>query len=337
MTVRNDKGAAVVRVLALLGLAAVVAAAVIVLRIRQRAEIPIVLRGAVIKQSADTRDESPIANADISAADGLSGTVKSDFAGAFRITLRKGVLPGQPITLLFRHPDYAPLDAKENVTDQLYVVKLAPLHGPVEVDSGQPGTVIGNIMVRYSTGITSTENIRSAVKTFQAINTGNVPCDKQQQQQPCSPDGKWKAVLASASLDAGEGNVFADARVTCIAGPCPFTAIQSDGFSRGGRSIKVSILNWSDTTTFLLQAEVYRPTIGNTTRQSYPVIFGQAMNFTLPNTAEGPSIEAELNGTRIVFPLGPAPMLSWADCNVRVERNQAKDYRCELKPGFKFK
>ena len=61
------------------------------------------------------------------------------------------------------------------------------------------------------------------------------------------------------------------------------------------------------------------------------------MNFTLPNTAEGPSIEAELNGTRIVFPLGPAPMLSWADCNVRVERNQAKDYRCELKPGFKFK
>ena len=96
MTVKNDKGAAVVRVLALLGLAAVVAAAVMVLRIRQRAEVPIVLRGAVIKQSADTRDESPIANADISAADGLSGTVNSDFAGAFRITLRKGVLPGQP-------------------------------------------------------------------------------------------------------------------------------------------------------------------------------------------------------------------------------------------------
>ena len=274
MTVKNDKGAAVVRVLALLGLAAVVAAAVIVLRIRQRAEVPIVLRGAVIKQSADTRDESPIANADISVADGLSGTVKSDFAGAFRITLRKGVVPGQPITLLFRHPDYAPLDAKENVTDQLYVVKLTPLHGQVEdeVGSGQPGTVVGNIMVRYSTGITTTENIGSAVKTFQAVNTGNVPCDK---QQPCSPDGKWKAVLASASLDAGEGNVFANARVTCIAGPCPFTAIQSDGFSRGGRNIKVSILNWSDTTTFLLQAEVYRPTIGNTTRQSYPVILAR--------------------------------------------------------------
>lgn len=335
MTAMNNKTTAVIRVLAVLGLVAAVVAAVFVIRVRRRGAVPIVLRGAVIKQSADTRDESPIANAEISAADGLSGTVKSDFAGAFRIPLRKGVLPGEAITLLFRHPDYAPLDLKENVSDRLYVVKLTPLHGASPVGSGQPGTVIGNVMVRYTTGITSTENIGSAVKTFQAVNTGNVPCDKQ--QPPCSPDGKWKAVLASAALDAGEGNVFANARVTCIAGPCPFTAIQSDGFSRGGRNIKVSILNWSDTTTFLLQAEVYRPTIGNTTRQSYPVIFGQAMNFTLPSTAEGPSIEAELNGTRIVFPLGPAPILSWADCNVRVERTQAKDYRCELKPGFKFK
>ena len=44
----NDKGAAVLRVLALLGLAAVAAAAVMVLRIRQRAAVPIVLRGAEI-------------------------------------------------------------------------------------------------------------------------------------------------------------------------------------------------------------------------------------------------------------------------------------------------
>jgi hypothetical protein len=57
----------------------------------------------------------------------------------------------------------------------------------------------------------------------------------------------------------------------------------------------------------------------------------------LPATAQGPSIEAELNGNRIVFPLGPSPVLSWAICNVRVERNQAKDYRCELKAGYQFK
>ena len=100
----NDKGAAVLRVLALLGLAAAVAAAVIVLRIRQRAEVPIVLRGAVIKQSADTRDESPIANAEISAADGLSGTVKSDFAGASASLSAKASCPASPSRSCFGIP-----------------------------------------------------------------------------------------------------------------------------------------------------------------------------------------------------------------------------------------
>jgi hypothetical protein len=60
------------------------------------------------------------------------------------------------------------------------------------------------------------------------------------------------------------------------------------------------------------------------------------MNFTLPAAAEGLSIEAEVNGTRIISPLGPNPILSWPACNVRVERNQAKDYRCELQMGFQF-
>ena len=61
------------------------------------------------------------------------------------------------------------------------------------------------------------------------------------------------------------------------------------------------------------------------------------MNFTLPSSAEGPSLEAEMNGTLIVYPLGPSPDLSWATCEVRVEKNQAKDYRCELKAGYRFR
>ena len=40
-------------------------------------------------------------------------------------------------------------------------------------------------------------------------------------------------------------------------------------------------------------------------RESYPVIFGQTLNFTLPPTEEGVSILAELDGTPMVFPLGP--------------------------------
>jgi hypothetical protein len=44
-----------------------------------------------------------------------------------------------------------------------------------------------------------------------------------------------------------------------------------------------------------------------------------------------------LNGTAIVFPLGPNLFLSWADCNARVNADQTKVYRCELKPGYRFR
>jgi hypothetical protein len=180
----------------------------------------------------------------------------------------------------------------------------------------------------------SSENIGTGEKTFQVVNQGNIPCDS---YKPCSPDGKWKASIGSALLDSGEGNVFENGRVSCIAGPCPFTKIAIDKFSRPSRTISVSVLNWSDTTTFLLQAEVYRSASNNLIRMNYPVIFGRSMNFTLPADAEGPTLEAEMNGTQIIFPLAPDPILSWADCSVRVERKQAKDYRCELKAGYGFK
>ena len=63
--------------------------------------------------------------------------------------------------------------------------------------------------------------------------------------------------MGSLSLDAGEQNQqFRNVRVSCIAGPCPFTAIESDRFSRGGHSITVSVRNWSDRVTYLLEAEV---------------------------------------------------------------------------------
>ena len=172
------------------------------------------------------------------------------------------------------------------------------------------------------------------LRAFQVVNKANVPCKG---QYPCSPDGRWKAALGAASLDAGEGNVFQNARASCIAGPCPFTRIESDDFTRGGRNISVTVRNWSDSTTFLLEAEVFHPMDSDMVRRSYPVTFGQALNFTLPPTAQGLSIEAEINGEGIVFPLGPDLYLSWAECNARVNRDQTKVYRCELKPGYRFK
>ena len=139
------------------------------------------------------------------------------------------------------------------------------------------------------------------------------------------------------SLDAGEGNEFRNARVSCIAGPCPFTKIEVENFSPDRRRFNVSVLNWSDTVTFLLEAEVVHPMTSDMVRETYPVIFGRALNFSLPASAEGPSIEAEVQGEPIVFPLGPDLFLRWADCHVVVDRDQSKNYRCELKPGYQFR
>lgn len=300
----------------------------------RRHRLPNTLDGAVVKQDFDTQKQSPIANVEVISLDGLAArNGQSDFSGAFSLTMRPGVKMGTPIRLAFRHPDFQPIEITEPFSRKLVVVRMIPLHGELEATLNQSEIKITNVLVRYSTVTMRTENVGSAVKTFQVVNTGNVPCIG---KAPCSPDGRWKAGVGSASLDAGHGNFFQDARINCIAGPCPFTRIDKDTRSGDGRKIGVSVLNWSDTTTFLLQAEVYRSQLENIVRRTYPVIFGRSMNFALPSTAEGPSIEAEVNGTPVVFPLGPNPDLSWADCQLRIEKNQAKDYRCELKAGYEF-
>ena len=196
-----------------------------------------------------------------------------------------------------------------------------------------PEIKVGNVRVRYSIKAMTEFNVGSAVKTFQIENKGNVPCKG---QRPCSPDGKWKAAIGSASLDAGPGNEFRDARASCIAGPCPFTRIETDHFSQGGQVITVSARDWSDTSTFLLEAEVFHPMVTQNVHESYPVIFGNGLNFTLPPAAEGIVIEADLDGQTIIYPLGPSLFLSWASCNARVNPDQTRVYRCALKPGYIF-
>jgi hypothetical protein len=315
----------------------VIAAVAVTWGVLHRIHRPISLMGAIVKQDTDPRKQSPITDVNVSVAGGLAlGSVRSDFSGYFKLQLLPRLKPGQPITLEFRHKDYKPLDLKTALDRKLYVIPMVPLHQELTAaaPSNRPLIPLSNVFVRYSTETTTSDNIGTGLKTFQVVNTGNLPCNG---HPPCSPDGRWKGAIASTSLDAGVGNTYDDARLSCIAGPCPFTRIVSDNFSHGGRYISVSILNWSDTTTFLLQAEVFRIQIANIVRESYPVIFGNSLNFTLPANAEGPTLEAEESGENIVFPLGPSPALSWADCNVRVGKDQSKSYRCELKPGYQFR
>jgi hypothetical protein len=293
------------------------------------------LIGAVLTQDADPRKQMPIAGAKVSATSELAaGECKSDATGFFRLTLHPGVTPGEPITLTFRHPDYQPFEITAPAGDQIYLARMVLISNATQIKTNGPEKVVADVRVRYSVKTTTTANIGSLARTFEAVNTNGVPC---RGQPPCSPDGKWKASIGSLPIDPGAGNEVREVRVSCIAGPCPFTRIEPYNSTESGRIFKIFARTWSATATFLVEAQVVQTTIIDLIHQSYPVIFGRSMNFTLPAAAEGLSIEASLNGADIVFPLGPALKLSWGVCTVKIDADRSSLIRCELKPGYRFR
>lgn len=300
--------------------------------IRWQKQKPVTLRGAVIVQDVDPKRQLPIGGVLISAEEFTTSTSKSDSSGFFALTLPRAVRRGHPIILRFRHSQYRPLDLRDYVGNQLYIVHVVPLDNK-PLPNDQPRVKVSNVRVRYTEKTQTEFNVGSAVKTFEVQNTGNVPC---RSQHPCSPDGKWKAALGSANLDAGVGNEFRAPRASCIAGPCPFTRIESNHMSQGGQILTLAVRNWSDTATFLLEAEVFRTMITQREHWSYPAIFGDGMSFTLPSSAESVSMQADVDGQTIIFPLGPALRLSWANCDAATNPDQGTIYRCTLKPGFRF-
>ena len=302
--------------------------------IRQLKGRMITLNGAVITHDQDPRKQLPIVGVEITASDGESlAKAVSDSSGSFAIKLRNRILRKHPVILQFRQPEFEPLDLNVVISNKVYVAAMTPLPRQ-QSDESRPPQTIANAIVRYSIKTATEVTIGSAVRAFEAVNTGNIPCKSHLQ---CSPDGKWQASTGTASLDAGEGNEFRNARASCIAGPCPFTKINQSTLAKAARTVSVSATAWSDTATFLLEAEVVRPTISDVVRNSYPTIFGDTLNFTLPPAAEGISIVADLNGESIVFPLGPTLIVSWAECNARTNPDQTRVYRCELKPGYRWR
>jgi hypothetical protein len=295
---------------------------------------PLTLTGAVIVQDHDVRKQLPIAGVEVTLASGLSrGPVKSDAQGFFSLRLFKKVRKGERITLEFRHPNYKPLALNDVAQNKLYIAHMVPIGQTVPAAPAKPPIIISNVRARYSTKTRSSVNVGSEAKTFEVKNVGNLPCHH---SPVCSPDGRWMAATASITLDAGTGNTFQDARVSCIAGPCPFTRIDSDDFSSGGQKATVTVRDWSETATFLVEAEVTHTMAGQITYQSYPVIFGTALSFTLPPQSEGVSLEADISGQTIIFPLGPDLLLDWANCTATTRKDQTRIFRCELKPGYKF-
>ena len=295
------------------------------------------LIGAVFRDDEDPAKRSPLSDVIVTGSAGsVAETTKSDSSGFFRLTIHKGLLSGQPITLRFKHAEYQPLEISATDTKLLYAVRMKSLIRESVVkrtEAAVKPVQIRNVRVRYSVKNQTTINVGSLVRQFQVVNQGNVPC---RNHPPCSPDGKWKAATASLPLDAQDDNEFRNVRVSCIAGPCPFTRLQPNDLSRPARRIEVKALDWSDTASFLVEAEVTRTMTSDMVLQSYPFLTGQTMSFALPPAAEGPSIVADVNGSEVVFPLGPTLALSWSTCSVQAEPGGNRIFRCELKPGYQF-
>lgn len=299
-----------------------------------------IVQGAVIRSNSDVRKQQPVGGAEITARyRRLSLSTRSDSSGYFRIVIPGTVLPGRTIMLRFQHPGYKTLELPVTIhyrssLRKLIVAAMQPLAAETAKRPSIAPTAVSNIRVRYTVNAENRMNVGSVAKTFVVHNKANIPCH---QQDPCSPDGYWKASKGSIRLDAGSGNEFRDARASCIAGPCPFTKIDSNGFAHAGRIITASAVVWSSTAMFLLQAEVFHTTVVSKVRESYPVIFGRELSFTIPPAAEGASLVAELGGVEIVFPLGPNLNLSWATCSVGNAANLPNSaYQCTLKPGYRF-
>lgn len=335
MGIAND-GMRNVRRIAQWGVIAIVITVlgVVMLERRQPRGVRLVT-GAVLTADTERQRQRPIAEARVSATAGESTAIGvTDESGLFRLTLDPPFPPDQPVVLKVEHPDYHTVEVAGLSAGELHLVRLQPMEPPHQGnDEDTAEVVIANVRVRYTFKTETTVEIASAARTFEIVNSVNVPCGD---APLCSPDGRWKAALGTFSIDAGPSRQFRNVRLSCLAGPCPFTRVQSDEFSRGGQVIGGSVLNWSDTVTYLVEAEVAQHVVSDLVRHSYPAIFDRFMNFTLPPGAQGPSIEAEVNGEPIVFPLGPQLRLSWATCRLDARGDGTRVYRCELKPGYAF-
>jgi len=315
---------------AAIALALIAIAIVVVVRLRHPT---VALTGVVLRQDADPRKQLPIPDAEVTASNGIqTAQGKSDASGLFLLKLPNEIWRERPVSLVFRHPGYEPLEMTVSMAGNLYVARMTPLPSLMPA-TGMHEEMVKDVRVRYSEKTANTVNVGSIARTFTAPNTGDIACAN---QPPCSPDGRWKASDAGVNIDAGAGQMFENARVSCIAGPCAFTKIESGAAPPSGPNIQVRVRNWSDTATFLVEAEVVRNMPVDAIRQDYPAIYGRSMSFTLPASAEGPSIQADLAGAEIVFPLGPALQLSWAECTMQIAADKTKLYRCELKQGYQF-
>ncbi|HEY7212664.1 MAG TPA: carboxypeptidase regulatory-like domain-containing protein [Bryobacteraceae bacterium] len=316
-----------------LSLAVVVLGALFIIR-QSRPNPPYLIAGVVLVDDKDPQKQSPIGYATVTATSSRNRvSVRGDATGLFTLSLPPSETANAFIRLHAWSAGYKPRDFIVHDPKQLQILRLESATRAATKPVAHPVLISNNVRVRYSEQSAITNNVGSVSRPFQIVNTGNVPCDN---HAPCSPDGKWKASIGSIVVE-GQGGEFRNIRLSCIAGPCPFSRVESETPVDNGRNLKVSVRNWSDPVTWLLEAEVTQTRPIEIVREAYAAIFGSSMNFTLPASARGASIEAEVGGHDIIYPLGPNLLLSWAVCSEKTTADGTKQFHCDLKPEYRFK
>ena len=176
---------------------------------------------------------------------------------------------------------------------------------------------------------------RTGVKTFQIQIMGNIPCNG----STLFPGRQMEGGNQFRVPGCGRGKRFPKCQGFLYCGPLPFHAeLIMTAFPREGATSRSPCAIGRIRPHSCFRRRCSDPQISDLVRMTYPIILGTSLNFTLPPTAEGPSVEAELNGENIIFPLGPDPCfeLGRLQCQRAKGNNGQKFYRCELNAGYQF-
>ncbi|MBV9266308.1 MAG: carboxypeptidase regulatory-like domain-containing protein, partial [Acidobacteriaceae bacterium] len=243
----------------------------VILALRARPLLETRITGAVVTENDDPRKQMPIANVSITAANAASKTeTKSDSSGYFSLVLPPALGSRGPVQLTFQQSNYQPLQLSVVPEGDIVLARMMPLESAPRPAHAAPETVISDPRIRYTVKIASTQNVGAVVRTFEVVNKGGVPCKP---PAACSPDGRWTASSHPFTLEAPPQNQLQNVRVSCIAGPCPFTK-ESHELINDNRVLRISATAWSDTATFLVEADVVHMVVSDMVRQAFPVIFG---------------------------------------------------------------
>lgn len=281
---------------------------------------------AVMRSDVKPENRAPIAGADVS-INGVDSppseavVERTNQGGSVTIPFGNRIRQGDLITITFHKQCY------QDFSETIAAAADLPFTRYMWPSIGSSPECNDPIIEAINIGVRGDVLQRSTA--FLVMNRGTVGCRK----QPCSPDGKWQANIGSGKLDAGVGNAFepGKASVRCIAGPCPFTQVVADGYSKGGQTISAVVKDWSDTVTFILQGTLVGP-------QTIPAIAisGSTFAFTVKTAdiSKYQIVATIVGGPPIVDPLGVGT-ITWAHCDIG-EGQDTATYHCALNNNYSF-